>query len=811
MTEPAAPKDEHPGDPATTGHVRETRFAVVLNGGVSLAVWMGGVTHELNRLRLASDPGAGPDDPGEAAVHRAWSDILRETSGRTVIDTVAGTSAGGLNGSLLASAVAGGKDLPDMGTKWAEIASLDVGRLLRDPDRAGEDVADDCGSPQDGGPLRSLLDGRMFHREVNALFDDISASSPVTARQDCTLLVTATALESHPVPIRLEGDEQSAMVDSRRVYRFRRQTNGAAELRDDFTASRDCVARAARASASFPLAFEPVRETEELLRFRTRTADEPEGRWLIDGGVLDNAPFGPLMQALRERAVGEPFQRVVLYITPSFGITNPSEDLSRPPTAGRVVARVWSTVREPDQRLDSEELREAFDRMGYTLAAPHDAVVRLLRSPNPAAYLDHAMATLAAENWLQTYRFARAEAVERALASLGGDILLQPPQPPYLQPNGLPFVPGPKPPDEADWTWGLEGTDWRWGLATAERVLRWWGRALVAFSAQSQLSDGQAQPAFEAVRAAQHEVARLEHDLEQRLQEYVQEDPGSDAEQRAAELSAFYDPATRAGIRQAVQDAAAAIADLPGLAGVTAATLLEFTLAVEVTSAALAWGSGSQGDEPAFRYFQITPAARPIVDVFGAPGGPPRPDDPKWLQHKLYGQHLGNFGAFVHRDCRRADWLWGRLDGASALCDFLLAGRDSAPALRQALAQAILAAESTDREGLTDAAVTAYSRTAGDLLRMTDPTQRRSSTALLWHQAVALVEESLAANPARLEQFHQFRAFADPTWSAKDLPPGAPFRSRVRARLIHAYGGLARWRLRRGMDGFFGPAGDASP
>ena len=295
MTEPAAPKDEHPGDPATTGHVRETRFAVVLNGGVSLAVWMGGVTHELNRLRLASDPGAGPDDPGEAAVHRAWSDILRETSGRTVIDTVAGTSAGGLNGSLLASAVAGGKDLPDMGTKWAEIASLDVGRLLRDPDRAGEDVADDCGSPQDGGPLRSLLDGRMFHREVNALFDDISASSPVTARQDCTLLVTATALESHPVPIRLEGDEQSAMVDSRRVYRFRRQTNGAAELRDDFTASRDCVARAARASASFPLAFEPVRETEELLRFRTRTADEPEGRWLIDGGVLDNAPFGPLM------------------------------------------------------------------------------------------------------------------------------------------------------------------------------------------------------------------------------------------------------------------------------------------------------------------------------------------------------------------------------------------------------------------------------------------------------------------------------------------------------------------------------------
>ncbi|MGW0552598.1 hypothetical protein [Streptomyces altiplanensis] len=32
----------------------ETRLALVLNGGVSLAVWMGGVTHEIDALRRAS-------------------------------------------------------------------------------------------------------------------------------------------------------------------------------------------------------------------------------------------------------------------------------------------------------------------------------------------------------------------------------------------------------------------------------------------------------------------------------------------------------------------------------------------------------------------------------------------------------------------------------------------------------------------------------------------------------------------------------------------------------------------------------------
>jgi len=42
---------------AQAAPVEEIRMAVVLNGGVSLAVWMGGVVQELNRLTWA-DPSA---------------------------------------------------------------------------------------------------------------------------------------------------------------------------------------------------------------------------------------------------------------------------------------------------------------------------------------------------------------------------------------------------------------------------------------------------------------------------------------------------------------------------------------------------------------------------------------------------------------------------------------------------------------------------------------------------------------------------------------------------------------------------------
>jgi hypothetical protein len=74
----------------------------VMNGGVSLAVWRGGVTHELDLLRRAGDPDRSvedvPDDDRE--VRRRWREALQ--GARVVVDVLAGSSAGGLNAAFLA-------------------------------------------------------------------------------------------------------------------------------------------------------------------------------------------------------------------------------------------------------------------------------------------------------------------------------------------------------------------------------------------------------------------------------------------------------------------------------------------------------------------------------------------------------------------------------------------------------------------------------------------------------------------------------------------------------------------------------------
>jgi len=69
----------------------ELRIAVVMNGGVSLAVWIGGVTLEIGRV-LARDS--------------VYGEIQTLTGTSTRVDVICGTSAGGVNGAFLAMAMA---------------------------------------------------------------------------------------------------------------------------------------------------------------------------------------------------------------------------------------------------------------------------------------------------------------------------------------------------------------------------------------------------------------------------------------------------------------------------------------------------------------------------------------------------------------------------------------------------------------------------------------------------------------------------------------------------------------------------------
>src|SRR4051794_22431529 len=72
---------------------RELRLALVLNGRVSLAVWISGVIHEVDRLRRASH-GAPIDGPDDTEPYRT---ALRGRKAR--VDVIAGAKAMGCRGS----------------------------------------------------------------------------------------------------------------------------------------------------------------------------------------------------------------------------------------------------------------------------------------------------------------------------------------------------------------------------------------------------------------------------------------------------------------------------------------------------------------------------------------------------------------------------------------------------------------------------------------------------------------------------------------------------------------------------------------
>jgi len=683
--------------------MKETRIAVVMNGGISLAVWMGGVTHELNRLRLAS-LAVEPAGDAEKDVHRAWRAILDHAGAKVVIDTIAGTSAGGLNGTLLATAIARGSDLDSLKEIWLDRASLESGKLLRSEHKDAQ----------------TLLDGNYFTDEINdvlASISDVGTATSTYPPQEVTLMVTATAIGSSLASVTLENARKDSYQDSRRVFRFRRRLcHDGTELVNDFLIpARDRrdgtpggpLARAARASASYPAAFAPVMEDPPLADKRV-PGSPAVGRYpLMDGGVLDNAPFGPVVEALRQRPVDAPFDRVLLYVVPSARAreiaTLGGDEL---PDVSKVLQALVSTVREPDQRLDVEMLDAAFAQMSYQSTTTHAVLADLLTSDAAA----RGRMANAARALFDTYRDGRAEAVHRWLTGLGHNVDLTRPRTVEVDPDRIPVVPHAREPHSHEPL--AAGTPWQWGSSTADRVLRWLGRALVKVADESDPDRASEHAellstAFTTLGIAQRRVAEVMGEIEERLEPRVKGLGQFDA--RLSEFSRVlsdYDEADPVGaaMREASNDIAAWLSarGQPGDGG----SIIDAALQIEVISSVFSWG-GDEGDVPIFTYLQASPAAPSLVDV---PTVTLLPDAPgyedqlqQWAATKLYGERWGHFGAFATRAGRQHDWLWGRLDGASTLASIVL-GPDADPQLTTTLADAILVAEDSSRSEVYDAA-----------------------------------------------------------------------------------------------------------
>lgn len=350
---------------------KELRIALVCYGGVSLAVYMHGVTKELWKLARASRAHiAGADAPeGTEAVYlRLLRQIEqdRDLRLRVLPDIVAGASAGGINGVFLAQAIHSGQSLEPLTDLWLERADVDV---LTDPDarpwwrfakfwampivwfllsRPGNVVSQSV-APETRGEVRAklsrLIRSRWFEPPFSGLgFSrllaealDAMASGPTDAPllppgHPLDLFVTVTDFKGHPQKLELNSPAEAEESEHRLSIGFRGK---APALGAQALAPTAELVFAARATASFPGAFPAlqVAEIDKLAAergeewasrtaFFTRTMPnhaklgDLDGVSLIDGSVLVNAPFVEAMGVLRDRPAQREVDRRFVYIDP---------------------------------------------------------------------------------------------------------------------------------------------------------------------------------------------------------------------------------------------------------------------------------------------------------------------------------------------------------------------------------------------------------------------------------------------------------------------------------------------------------------
>ena len=131
------PSEDRPGAP---GDVKELRLGLVCYGGVSLAIYMHGITKEIHRaVRASVMEERGEASKPDAASELAYRELLqalradRDVHTRIVVDAIAGSSAGGINGIFLGKgAVAHDLDQDALRDLWFEYG--DLGKIVHEPE-----------------------------------------------------------------------------------------------------------------------------------------------------------------------------------------------------------------------------------------------------------------------------------------------------------------------------------------------------------------------------------------------------------------------------------------------------------------------------------------------------------------------------------------------------------------------------------------------------------------------------------------------------------------------------------------------------
>lgn len=363
--------------------VKELRLALVCYGGVSLAIYMHGITKEIHKLiraarafdsaweddpelRNPSSPFGGTEFDTESVYFDALVAAARNGHPLTVVlDVITGTSAGGINGVFLGRALAEGRSQDGLRDVWLQDGDLNkllrvqsvipFGGRIRMALSLLRSVLRLLVRPH-AAPLNGTLMSRLLHSALTDM-ERVEDTTLVPPDNGLDLITTATDVRGYDSPVSV-GTGRLAHTDRsyRQALRFRHDTSrGDPSGFDDGAV--DALAFAARATSSFPGAFPAVSvagflenvggadeaRAKAVAGHFLFTGDDvagPAAAWYMDGGVLDNGPFDFCIDLIAEKRAERETARELVYIEP-----DPHDEVQgtgAPQPEPSVAATVWA-------------------------------------------------------------------------------------------------------------------------------------------------------------------------------------------------------------------------------------------------------------------------------------------------------------------------------------------------------------------------------------------------------------------------------------------------------------------------------------
>jgi len=629
--------------------VEEVRVALALNGGVSLAVWMGGCAVELDRARRTRclrQPGAvAASAATERTAYGALCDAFRR---ELVIDVLSGSSAGGINGALLAGAqtnqrVLGVDFLRD---RWLQLG--DFSKLLH---------------PLTKPKPASLMQGVYFAEQLERTFTELLTEAPLTDAPATVpaLDITTTDVAGSPLMFRDIWGGTICAREYRARFRFRDAT--------DFSAQN--LAAAARASASFPLAFESYCVPPGTPRDLSGVGGEG---WVVDGGLLDNAPIRAALSLIPTRPASRQVRRFLCYLNgdPNDGATD------GPSAEGPGTRDVVGVVLTLPRKAPFADHLHALQDLARRSPLAHEAQMSLLG-------IELADLRTAAASLLPAYRHRRrfralqdllpepgdAQLAFDALARAGMD---------------LPWLPA---------TLTTCAAAWPWGFQAARRV-----HHLAIDMVRSSLPTAVPEDRLRLLHARARIDNRLQ-DIEGRRKCFESDGPVQDA---LRDIVAGDDVGEQLGrLEEVLSDVPSVLAvgiwetalDLVGISdalGVQAGVPVGPCLFGEDVGTSQAPLSDRMFDAFLTRVVAVEVVRRSFSDDEPVDDGQeigfaqmtPEAPAPIFTAHpvsaplklsakvKLCGTILAHFGGFYRRSWRANDFMWGRLDAAARIVEMLV-------------------------------------------------------------------------------------------------------------------------------------------